>query len=368
MINFKLADLRKRKGMTQKELGDALSVSPKTISKWETGVVYPDMTMLPIISDFFGISVDMLLGMVPLKEEYKDSEAGNKEYWEKRIAYLEKIEKDMWNKDYLQFLVKHVWRIEKPVTILDCGCGYGALGLVLLPMLPKGSRYVGIDFAESMIQKAKERYAGKVYDTEFITSDILDFDAGDGFDIVVSQSLLRHVNNGKKFLQKMIGFLRPGGMLISVECNREFEADGLYISGMDYMDLCDNTGLKSMWLHQLKEQERDYSIAMKIPYYLQEAGLENIGCRMNDKVIFIEPKSSNYEQELANIVDSEEWILPGAEEEKIINLISHGMNRTEAENFCRQQRNIGQYIKNNDEVTIVKIRGMIITYGSKIKS
>lgn len=36
-VNFKLAELRKRKRITQKELGEALSVSMKTISKWETG-------------------------------------------------------------------------------------------------------------------------------------------------------------------------------------------------------------------------------------------------------------------------------------------------------------------------------------------
>lgn len=316
MFNFKLAELRKRKGITQKELGDVLSVSMKTISKWETGVVYPDMSMLPLISEYFGVSVDMLLGIVPLEEDYKSSEAGSKEYWVNRVAYLEKIEKDMWNEDYMQFLINNVWKINKPVSVLDCGCGYGALGLMLLPMLPNGSKYVGIDFAEVMIQEAKKRYDKEIYDSQFFVSDVLEFDEREMYDVVISQSLLRHVNNGKRMLQKMIDFLKPGGLLISLECNREFEANGLYISGMDYEYLCNNTGLKNMWLRQLKTQERDYSIAMKIPQYLHEAGFENIGCRMNDKVVLIEPGMSNYKQALEDLVESEEWLWSAEEEKK----------------------------------------------------
>lgn len=42
-MNFKLAELRKKQGMTQQELGDILCVSYQTISKWENGVVYPDI-------------------------------------------------------------------------------------------------------------------------------------------------------------------------------------------------------------------------------------------------------------------------------------------------------------------------------------
>lgn len=367
-VNFKLAELRKRKGITQKELGEYLSVSMKTISKWETGAVYPDMTMLPVISEYFGVSVDMLLGIVPLEEEYKASEAGKKEYWTNRIAYLEKIQKYMWNEDYMQFLINKVWKIQKPVTILDCGCGYGALGLMLLPMLPENSKYTGIDFAEVMIEEAKKRFDKESYDSQFIIADILDYEAKEKYDMVICQSLLRHVNKGKSMLRKMIDFLKPGGLLVCVECNREFESHGLYVSGMDYEYLCDNTGLKNMWLRQLKTQERDYSIAMKIPQYLLAAGLKNIGCRMNDKVVLIEPEMNNYKQELEKLIETEEWFDFNDEDKKITDLMNHGMTHIEAREFCQQQREIGQNIKNNDTVSIVKIRGMIITYGSKGKT
>ena len=41
-----IKELRNRYDMTQMELGEKLGVSAKTISKWETGKGYPDITLL----------------------------------------------------------------------------------------------------------------------------------------------------------------------------------------------------------------------------------------------------------------------------------------------------------------------------------
>lgn len=55
--------LRREKDITQEELGDILGVSYQSISRWENGICYPDMELLPAISDFFGVTVDNLLGV-----------------------------------------------------------------------------------------------------------------------------------------------------------------------------------------------------------------------------------------------------------------------------------------------------------------
>ena len=56
-----IAELRSERGMTQKELSEALNVSDKAISRWETGKGYPDVSSLMALSEFFAVSVNELL-------------------------------------------------------------------------------------------------------------------------------------------------------------------------------------------------------------------------------------------------------------------------------------------------------------------
>ena len=60
-FNQKLIELRKKKGLTQEELGAILFVSRTAISKWESGRGYPNLDTLKTMSKFFGVTVDELL-------------------------------------------------------------------------------------------------------------------------------------------------------------------------------------------------------------------------------------------------------------------------------------------------------------------
>ncbi len=55
--------IRHQKDMTQDELAEKLSLSVQAISRYETGMAYPDIEMLPVIAGFFGVTVDKLLGV-----------------------------------------------------------------------------------------------------------------------------------------------------------------------------------------------------------------------------------------------------------------------------------------------------------------
>ena len=57
----KIADLRKKKGLTQAQLAEMLNISNKTISRWETGEGYPEVTLLSPLAKALGITVDELL-------------------------------------------------------------------------------------------------------------------------------------------------------------------------------------------------------------------------------------------------------------------------------------------------------------------
>ena len=56
-----ISALRKANGMTQKELGDKLFVSDKTVSRWECDECTPELSLIPSIAEIFGITTDELL-------------------------------------------------------------------------------------------------------------------------------------------------------------------------------------------------------------------------------------------------------------------------------------------------------------------
>ena len=56
-----LCKLRKEKGLTQKDVAERLGVVPKTVSKWETGHGFPDVSMLSALADILGVSERILL-------------------------------------------------------------------------------------------------------------------------------------------------------------------------------------------------------------------------------------------------------------------------------------------------------------------
>ena len=56
-----ITELRKEKGMTQKQLAEALNVTDKAVSKWERGLSFPDISMLEPISELLGVSIMEIL-------------------------------------------------------------------------------------------------------------------------------------------------------------------------------------------------------------------------------------------------------------------------------------------------------------------
>lgn len=67
----KLKELRLQKEITQETLASFLGVSFQSVSRWERGEGYPDITLLPSIATFFNVSVDDLLGVSKIQNEEK---------------------------------------------------------------------------------------------------------------------------------------------------------------------------------------------------------------------------------------------------------------------------------------------------------
>lgn len=60
-----IVNKRREKGLTQDDLANYIGVSKASVSKWETGQSYPDITFLPQLATFFNISIDELMGYEP---------------------------------------------------------------------------------------------------------------------------------------------------------------------------------------------------------------------------------------------------------------------------------------------------------------
>lgn len=368
-ISLRIADLRKKSHMTQQELADGIGVSFQTISKWENGMSMPDITILPLLSEFFSVSTDQLLGLKPLNgETYIPEKTDTKDFWNQKLEYLLRTRKNYWNDDYAHFLVSQVWMIDKPVSVLDCGCGYGFLGTLLLPHLPKGSTYTGIDFAEDLIQKGKNLFEQQELKATFICKNIFEYSAENRYDFVVCQAVLRHLDDPEAFIRKMIGFAKPGGCVVCIDANREFECCGLYIDGMDYQELCRHEGLEKKWRTELTMQGRDYAVAIKTAHMMRKLGLVDVDVRMNDKVEFVTQQSADYEEMKNDFITYNDWAAGISEEEKeklILHLINRGLSRREAEDYCNRNIKIADFFSENPAAGYTFMKGHMISYGRK---
>lgn len=79
-LGDKIRQLRKGKGISQEVLAQYLGVSFQAVSKWETGTTLPDVTLIPAIASFFGVSTDELFDYNRLEAERRVREICQQAY------------------------------------------------------------------------------------------------------------------------------------------------------------------------------------------------------------------------------------------------------------------------------------------------
>ena len=68
-LGEKIRTLRKERGISQEVLAQSLGISFQAVSKWETGLTLPDLTMIPALASFFRVSTDELFDFNVLEQE-----------------------------------------------------------------------------------------------------------------------------------------------------------------------------------------------------------------------------------------------------------------------------------------------------------
>ncbi len=74
MIGTRIKELRKLNKLTQKQLAEKINVDCSAVTKWETGKANPDFEKQRFLADFFGVSVDYLLGRTYKKEGHTEND------------------------------------------------------------------------------------------------------------------------------------------------------------------------------------------------------------------------------------------------------------------------------------------------------
>lgn len=368
-VKLKIAELRKDKGIGQQELSKVLGVSFQSVSKWETGIAMPDITLLPSIAEYFNVSVDELLGLKPLRQQvYIPRNTDNRDNWNGKTDKMNQRRKYFWNDDYLKFLVKNVWNIELPIDVIDFRCGNGYLGMKLLKLLPKGSTYTGVD-NEYFTNEGKLNFDNTEFNAKFIVSDTYSLDTDKKYDMAICQVGLRHMNKPMDALTKMVDSVKKSGLVVCVDVNREFENDGLYIDDISYNYLCTAFDFHKLWKKELEFEGRDYAIGMRLPFYMQQLGLNDIDIRMDDKVIYVNSDMQDYEEKLQDFIEINSWdksISSSSRENLIETFMNRGIDRVDAEAYIEMQSKIAGYFRNTaNRKSFLKVQGLLITYGRK---
>ena len=68
-IGENIRNFRKKNDLTQETLADRLGVTYQSVSRWENGITYPDLELIPAIAEVLAVTVDELLGMPQIEKE-----------------------------------------------------------------------------------------------------------------------------------------------------------------------------------------------------------------------------------------------------------------------------------------------------------
>jgi SAM-dependent methyltransferase len=221
------------------------------------------------------------------------------EIWDDQFDHLAATRPLYHNEDYWRFLVRDVWRIDdRPRSLVDFGCGFGWMGLFLLPMLAAGSDYTGIDRSEALLEKGRALFAALPYRATFIQGDANATDLEDDqFDLAITHAVMMHLPEPRKALAEMIRVTRPGGLVITCEANHNAINALLHVHENDHQNRVPLSLFQAMNAHLRHETGIDHNIGMKMPVLMHQAGLADVQARISDAVRLVFPPLDTPEKE-----------------------------------------------------------------------
>lgn len=193
-----IAKRRKEIGLTQNQLASLLNISFQAVSKWENGMSYPDIAVLPKLAAVLKTTVDALLGYSSVVTDYDKRYSIDEYYWGLRP-------------NNMCYDIMKILPPVKPYRLLDIGCGEGKDAVFFAKC---GYDVTAFDVSEQGIEKAKKLADYNNVDVNFFKADIFDWRPDTDFDVIFSSGVLHFLtlNDRENFCDSLKAHTSDGGI------------------------------------------------------------------------------------------------------------------------------------------------------------
>jgi ubiquinone/menaquinone biosynthesis C-methylase UbiE len=202
--------------------------------------------------------------------------------------------KTFYNMDYFERIVLPLLDLPSEGHVLDIGCGYGGLSL-LLARARSDLHIRGVDLEQGALESAASIALQEGLDN-------LSFQPGDGhqlefsddqFDAVMCQTVLTHVREAVTVISEMVRVLKPGGVFMAAE----YTDSGAWTrfdnqAGLERDEAWHQKYFRVLRLFAQGKRNLgrgDEQLGVRIPALVTAAGLEVFDVRLNDRVMHVIP-------------------------------------------------------------------------------
>ena len=146
VLGDRIQNLRRQRGMSQEDLAQVLGVSRQSVSRWESGYVYPETDRLIALSDFFNVTLDSLVkeGEIGSSDEARDlghTHRRQSRFWD----YEYKSERTLFGMPLVHVNIGAGFRRAKGIfAVGNIATGFVSLGLASFGIISIGLASLGL--------------------------------------------------------------------------------------------------------------------------------------------------------------------------------------------------------------------------------
>lgn len=242
-IGNKIRELRKQRGITQEQLAESIGISFQAVSKWENNIALPDITLVPVLASYFGVSMDELFdfNLKEIEHEVRIITEKAYQYRESNPAESRRILEEGLKKypendillNNLLYVLDYSVKPDETIAIASKliektnqnYVKYDALRFLAYAYKAKGD----LESAEAAIEQIPEIYFTKLTEKAYLLSGKAKFEAAEKQKWISFENLLQmmwklaeyYEENGK--IDKAIAETKKALNLISIIGNSQFD-------------------------------------------------------------------------------------------------------------------------------------------------